>query len=561
MAEASYTLKAGNDKWSMVIHDPENTTLAYVREKAEQANFLKREDQFLNKDGAPVSDEGYAVSNFAVGTTINVQRFVVQAPARPAKPAPDVYIVNVQRTPEEAESVKIPATTLLIELRGKLSFMKDEYYFTNGTIRVTDEKKFKVLDLAKDGGTIQVGPKPAAAPKPAGDKPLTLSATDVTSVKARESTITAQVETQADLLEGHKWTDNASSVPTSVQYYDTADIAAKKALFNKLHLDQGLVVKGADSVSLAEESSKAPAWYVPSGEGPGVSSPGSSRTHRMWAAATKVLSEIRKHGIDQVAASGSWNDLTGANGVQVKASYLSDLEEYGKSVRTELYILEEKAVRKTILTLSNQDLRPKAQFRYDVAKIVNSSESRIRQYQRLHEEIFADYGHFFPTQVVLGGSWTKEYMERSSNTAEQARWIQEIKAAAEGGGTSQAGSFKAGLASGNYRDSFTSFQVMKQEREQTARSVGGAVGVDGANDSAWETSLASMDHWAVIERTRMLPIISLLEGDEEADQLRRQCISLINEFATDSISEKTALDMESYVALLHATEAEKLSLI
>jgi Fungal MACPF-like domain len=564
MSETSYTLKAGDgprDKWSIMIHDPNTTTLAYVREKAEQAEFLKKEDQFLNKDGAPVSDEGYAVSKFVTGTTISVQRFV---PARPTAPAPATATVYTAKRGSESESLKIPATAPLKQLRENLKFMKPEYYFMLQDSRITDEDKWKVGDIAEDG-TIQVGPTPSAPPKPAAT-PFSMTSTtkELPTLETKAWNNKGDDTTTTELLSAAKWTGGTAGTQlATLEYYKSASVEAKKQLFRNLLLDRGYIVKSGSGSPLAQ-SSYSPAWYVPSDEGPAPSTAGAeSDTHGYWAAATKVLFEIRKRGFHQAAASGSWSDLTGTNGLQLKTTYLRDLEEYERGVSTEMYMLEERAVRKVILELSNRDLRPTAAFKYELAQNLNPSKPRIKQYEALHTEIFAKYGHFFPTQVVLGGRWFKEYQETFSSTTAQRRLIQELKVSGEGGGTTEAGTFKAGLAYGNYSDAFDSLQVVKQRKTQQAVKLGGNPLFTLVDDEPkWVDSLAPMANWVVIEIRKMLPIISLLQGDDAADELRQHCISLINEFATSSISESnTSLDMEAYVALLHAREAEKLSLI
>jgi hypothetical protein len=247
----------------------------------------------------------------------------------------------------------------------------------------------------------------------------------------------------------------------------------------------------------------------------------------------------------------------------VRSTYTRDLEEYEKAVTSEIHILEERAVRKVTLTLSNQDLRPARRFSSEVANIVNSSDPRVRQYNRLHSEIFANYGHFFPTEVVLGGKWIKEFSETSSDRNEQSRLMQEIKVSGDGKATTEDGTFGLGLAYGNYSDQFSSLRVIQQLKSQSAVKTGGAAAASITPDEgAWVNSLAPMSNWAVVETRKMLPVISLLEGDDVTDALRRKCISLLNEFATNSIStQNTAADMEAYVAYLHAREAEKLSLI
>jgi hypothetical protein len=228
-----------------------------------------------------------------------------------------------------------------------------------------------------------------------------------------------------------------------------------------------------------------------------------------------------------------------------------------------LYVLEERAIRKVILELSNKDLRPSAKFKAEVAAVVNSPEPRVKQYDRLHKEVFYQYGYYFPTRVVLGGKWVKELRQTSSDRNEQSRLIQEIKTSASGKAPVEgAGSFGLGLAYGNYSDLSSNLQIIEQTKKQNATRTGGAAAASIDAGGPWENSLAPMASWAVIETHRLLPIISLLEGDSAADELRRQCISLINEFASNPISDNhTTVDMEAYVAYLHAREAEKLSLL
>ncbi|HJS98957.1 MAG TPA: hypothetical protein VJ756_07695 [Terriglobales bacterium] len=551
----SFTLKASDDdKLSLMIKDPDKFTLSQFRQGV--GEFMKKKDRFLNKAMAPVqeSDEVYPVSSFAEGDTIFFKRFV--EPAAAVAVEPGSYTV---KRGSEGQGVKIDAAAHLKDLRAQLGeFMKPADYFMDPAGgKITLEAKYRVAEIA-DKGVIQIGPTKAQPKKP---EAIALPTTDLPPLPTKTWNLSAPGDAP-DLLTT-KWTAGTTSGQLAAQeYYKTADIAAKKQLFKKLGLDRGFIVK-SDPRDPFVQSSLSPAWYVPSDEGPSPSTPAEGDTHRFWAAATRVISEMRKRGINQAAASGSWNDATGLNGVQVRSTYTRDLEEYAKAINSEIHVLEERAVRKVTLTLSNQDLRPTKRFRADVAKIVNSSEPRIQQYARLHSEIFGSYGHFFPTEVVLGGKWIKEYSETSSDTNEQSRLVQEIKAAGDGKGTTEEGTFGMGLAYGNYSDKFSSIRVIQQLKSQRATKTGGAAAASiDTDEGPWVNSLAAMGNWAVIETCKMLPIISLLEGDDAADELRQQCISLINEFATNSIStNNTAVDMEAYVAYLHAREAEKLSLI
>jgi hypothetical protein len=561
----SFTLKGSEtDLLSITVERPE-FTLSQLRQKA--GAFLRQKDQFLNKNKAPVpdADENFAISTFvAESDIILIKRFVEPVDPTPisTEPVALTYTVKRGQSPANSRSAKIDGTAHLTELRGQLGdFMRAEYYFMDlRGGRITLEDKYRVGEIAeKDNNIIQIGP----TSEPAKPPTTSLPTTDVPALPTRTWNLTAPTDSP-DLLPT-TWT--GSSTPgtlTAQEYYTSATtkIEAKKQLFRKLGLDRGFIVK-SDPNDPFVQSSLSPAWYVPSDQGPAPSTPAEPDTHRVWAAATKVISEMRKRGINQAALNGSWSDATGLNGLALRSSFTRDLEEYGRAMTSEIHVLEERAVRKLTLTLSNEDLRPTARFKAKVAEIVNSSLPRVQQYERLHSEVFGSYGHFFPTQVVLGGKWLKEYSETSSDKAEQSRLVQEIKIGGDGRATTEDGTFGLGLAYGNYSDEFNSLRVIKQLRAQQASKFGGlaAASID-KDEGAWVNSLALMGNWAVIETLKMLPIISLLEGDDAADDLRRQCISLINEFATNEISVNgTAMDMESYVAFLHAREAERTTLI
>jgi hypothetical protein len=553
----SFAVKAGDaDATSLMIADPATFTLAEVRKQV--GEWMKQKDRFLNRTGAPVpeGDEKYPIASFAQGATLSVRRFVEPvAPVQPVAPEPATY--TVRRGATGGQSARIEGESRLKDLREQLgAFMKSEDWFMDlSGGRITLEDKYRVSEVAEKG-IIQIGPQ-AVAPKP-----VPLTATEVPAVTVKAWNLTAPGETPT--LLPVTWTPGTTPTTLSAQdYYVTSAFAAKKELFKRLGLDRGFIVR-SDPRDPFVQSSLSPAWYVPSDAGPAASTPAEGDTHRLWAAATRVVSEMRKRGINQASASGSWSDATGLMGLQLKSSYTRDLEEYEKAITSEIHVLEERAVRKIILTLSNQDLRPTRRFSTDVAKIVESAEPRIRQYDRLHAEIFDRYGHFFPTEVVLGGKWLKEYSETSTDKNEQSRLMQEIKVSGDGKGVTEEGStFGLGLAYGNYSDQFDSLRVIKQLKSQRATKTGGLAAASiETDDGRWVDSLAPIGNWAVIETRRMLPIISLLEGDEVNDRLRLECISLINEFAANSISaNNTSVDMEAYISYLHAREAEKIGLI
>jgi hypothetical protein len=553
----SFAVKAGDaDATSLMIADPATFTLAEVRTQV--GEWMKQKDRFLNRTGAPVpeGDEKYPIASFAQGATLSVRRFVEPvAPVQPVAPEPATY--TVRRGATGGQSARIEGESRLKDLREQLgAFMKSEDWFMDlSGGRITLEDKYRVSEVAEKG-IIQIGPQ-AVAPKP-----VPLTATEVPAVTVKAWNLTAPGETPT--LLPVTWTPGTTPTTLSAQdYYVTSAFAAKKELFKRLGLDRGFIVR-SDPRDPFVQSSLSPAWYVPSDAGPAASTPAEGDTHRLWAAATRVVSEMRKRGINQASASGSWSDATGLMGLQLKSSYTRDLEEYEKAITSEIHVLEERAVRKIILTLSNQDLRPTRRFSTDVAKIVESAEPRIRQYDRLHAEIFDRYGHFFPTEVVLGGKWLKEYSETSTDKDEQSRLMQEIKVSGDGKGVTEEGStFGLGLAYGNYSDQFDSLRVIKQLKSQRATKTGGLAAASiETDDGRWVDSLAPIGNWAVIETRRMLPIISLLEGDEVNDRLRLECISLINEFAANSISaNNTSVDMEAYISYLHAREAEKIGLI
>ncbi len=470
------------------------------------------------------------------------------------------YTVRRGESSADSRGIKITDTARVIDLRQLLAtFMKDDDYFMNQQGgRITDERKFLVPEIADKDGVIRIGP----TPEPLKPSNIDLPQADVPPVPDMTWNLKPPGESP-DLID-IPWTGSLPSGSLAAQeYYTTQPLAVKKRLFRKLGLDRGLIVRQSDAGDPFAQSSNSPAWYVPSDEGPAASTPPDSDTHGYWGAATRVTSEMRKRGINQAALNGSWSNATGLSGLALRSSYSRDSEEYAKEISVATYVIEERTVRKITLALSNRDLRPTPRFKDAVKAVVNSPRTRAEQYTRLHSEIFGIYGYFFPTEVVLGGKWLKEYRLQMKDTVHSSRLVQEITAGLSGKTTTEDGTFGGGLGYRHYDAGIESDQVVQQLKSQTASKTGGAAaaGID-KSDGEWVNTLAQMDNWAVIETNKMLPIISLLEGTQDTDDLRQQCISLINEFATNPISgSNTVVDMEFYVAYLHALEAERLSLV
>lgn len=555
----SLTLKESTnaaDLFSVMVDN--KTTLQEVRSMA--GTFLTTKDRFLNKQKAPVaaSDESFPVATYAdpVGEILLFQRFV--EPAEPVVVPPGAFTVTRGEGEDDKRTVALTEAQRLIELRQKLAdFMKETDYFLGlGGGKITDERKFCVGEIAKER-VIRIGP----TKNPIKPSVVTLPETDVPALPSVTWGIPPAPGTPT-LPDEPRTPSTTPGVLAPQEYYIGQPVAQKQALFQKLILDRGLIVRKPGDGDQFAQSSASPAWYVPSGEGPEASTPADSDTHRYWAAATRVTSEMRKRGINQATLNGSWSDATGLNGLALRSSYSRDSEEYSRKITTATYVIEERTVRKITLTMYNRDLRPKQSFVAAVARIMNSSESRITKYSKMHSDIFARFGYFFPTEIVLGGKWLKEYKLEASDTTATSNLVQQITAGGDGKATTEDGTFGLGLAYKNYSAAFESDQVVKQLKSQAASKTGGsaAASID-KDDGAWVNSLAEIRNWAVIETNKLLPVVSLLEGDADTDRLRRQCISLINEFAANTISEEnTAIDMESYISYLHTREAEKLGL-
>jgi len=532
--------------------------------------FLTENDLFVNTAGAEIpikSESGTEVSYALRKDDIVCFRRFKEAP-KTVPPASTIETYTVARGSGKlaayARELNFDKTAKLAELRSELGdFMRPDFYFIGrdgGSIAIGNEKERAVADIAKDR-KISVGPPPIeeTAPKPA------------TSPSAAQPPSVTGAEVKAAWNLGSAAEVNISNIPgptsasgtlkeSSQQYYEQQTLEVKKALFEKLHLDRGFRVN-ANPDDVIEQSSESPAWYAPAGEGPSASSPRSSTLHRYVAAATQIFSEMRKRGTEQLAGKGSWGDSAGLAGIQVNSSYVRDLEEYKKGTLKDIYVLEEKLYSKVILTLNREDIKAKEIFLTDVEKVVRSNISRVRQYEELHKTIFSRYGHFLPTQMVLGGKWIKEFHETSSDISEQSQFISKFQVSGAGQGTGEAGTFGAGLAYSRDDSQLESHRIITYTKNQTAMKTGG---VDAAEVEtvAWAESLSAMNNWAVIETRRMIPVISLLSGSDRADDLRRSCISLMREFATNRISaDSTALDMSWYVQYLHAKEAEDLNLI
>jgi len=321
--------------------------------------------------------------------------------------------------------------------------------------------------------------------------------------------------------------------------------------------EQGRVKSGIDLV----QSDASPAWFVPKNYEQGPSPrEGEPAQWDYSAAATRNVVELHTRGVHVATASGSYGDAVGLNGINFSGKYTNDHELRNRAEALEAHTVEQYKVEGVVLVFDKNDLRPKPEFAADVEKIfAENQEKREVQYKHLHEKIFLNYGHFFPMEVVLGGKLLRTNHQIFTDVQSKERWLNEYAAAVGGKVTDESGGTITGQGGHTYsstEERETALTKMYQKMQWM--NIGGSrYKATDKTYNEWVNSLAPVSAWQPIEKRRLEPVISLLP-----DKLRRQCISLISEFAESSITnEHTPLDMAVYVNSLLAQELDGLKVI
>jgi hypothetical protein len=554
-------------------------TLEELRKELEKKDqWIKANDKFLNRSGVAANEQMKAVDAANEAGVIIVEREVVQTPPPAPPPPPSEITYSVRRgktgTGSNSSTATLKASATLKDLREFLTakgFMKPtDWFATPAEIQIRDDESTKSAASAADKDTIIIGPwstgtaGTTSGTIPQASTPTFPAGTWNTGITSNLPSLTSVVGTPPG--------GAATGTAAEQQRYISLAPKEKQSVFVYNLLDRGLVVRydgeykedeqGRVNTEIRlDQSTSSPAWFVPvnSEEGPGPKE-GAPANWDYFAAATRSVVELHSRGVHVATASGSYGDAGGLNGINFSGKYTQDHELRSRAESMEVYTVEQYTAQRVILEFDKADLTAKAEFVAAVSKIFASNQPRERQYESLHRDIFLEYGHFFPMEVVLGGKLLRTNHQTFTDVQSKERWLNEYAAGVGGKYTDESGGTIT--AQGSYGYSSTEERenaLTKMYQNMRWINIGGSdyLAMDKTNITQWVNSLAPVSGWRPIEKRRLEPVISLLDEDS-----RRKCISLIIEFAESSITSRyTPLDMAVYVNYLLTKDLDGLNVI
>jgi hypothetical protein len=579
---ADFTVKSKTKPEDAISHLPvgkiDEMTLKQLRVELEKEQWLKANDKFLNRSAAKANEDMKAVDAADINGVIFVERETAPAPAPTPPPSEITYSVKRGKagTGTNSLTAALKAGATLKDLRDNLTakgFMKTGDWFANpAEVQIGGDESTQPAASAadKNTNTIIIGPWSTATP---GTPPVTVpQATTPTFPAGTWNTgIASNLPTLSSVV-GTAAGGTASATAAAQERYTSLKPTEKLSVFAYNLLDRGLMAgyEGAyqedaqgrvNTEIQLRQSDSSPAWFVPSKpeEGPSPRE-GSPANWQYFAAATRSVEEMHSRGVHVATASGSYGDAGGLNGINLSGKYTNDHELRARTEAMEVYTVEQYTVERVILIFDKTELEAKQEFKAAIANIFASNEPRERQYERLHREIFLKYGHFFPMEVVLGGKLLRTNHQTFTDVQSKERWLNEYAAGVGGKFTDESGATYTAQGSYGYSNLEEREKALtKMYQNMKWINVGGNdyLAMDKTNIALWGNSLAPVGAWRPIEKRRLEPVISLLDED-----LRRKCISLINEFAESSITSRyTPIDMAVYVNYLLAKELDDLKMI
>lgn len=303
-------------------------------------------------------------------------------------------------------------------------------------------------------------------------------------------------------------------------------------LIRNLSLGNGLILKSREKPTPNESFYNAACWL----KFPGFMKPKYTLLSDQSFTFDKNVHELKSLGMWEAGGSIGMSGIFSAQG-----SYNEGDEKYEVNQNETMFMLSKYDVQKIILKISEEDIGPsegflistkKALEGYDNERNKQKNEQSFTKNYRNLQDTLKKYGHYLPTQFVIGG---RMYFEdkttvSSKDEAENSFW------GFSAGCEANLGLFgipiSGGAKASNSHDETEKNQSYHKAQKISRKVIGGSAS-KAANASDWIASLEYYQTWSVLEKTSFIPTIDLLPED-----IRKKVVGVLSWVANKKVEDE-----------------------
>jgi MAC/Perforin domain len=313
----------------------------------------------------------------------------------------------------------------------------------------------------------------------------------------------------------------------------------KRYVFSRKQLGSAIIFSKTVGSELDRASSSYKAVTINVAE-PGVTEQQLNAKSSFQMTYSQMVHELRKRGMTSASAS------VGAKGVAVKGGFSTSNVEFSQADRTNAYMSQLVYKPAVKLDFKSEHIQATEAFKNAIKAAVEQTNrddpypSRTRYYALL--DVLKKYGHFIPTEFMLGGAFVIEEVK----SVDKAAKIDEQSTSFSAGVGAEVNGVTAAVEAGNTTELKRRTTSLATKQSVTISQIGGDTGAFSSDDpSPWLQSLRYSPNWSVIEYSGLTPTIQYLPPD-----LLRECLALIKAHWADPETEgMTALNMLEYATL------------